>query len=63
MSNRNVNITVTVHPELPMILFVLFLVLKLCGVIAWSWWWVFAPLWIPVVLVFWFFLLFGLSLV
>ena len=32
------------------ILFVVFLVLKLCGVIAWSWWWVFAPLWIPLVL-------------
>lgn len=26
---------------------IVFLVLKLCGVIAWSWWWVFAPLWIP----------------
>ena len=26
-------------------LFLLFLALKLCGVIAWSWWWVFAPLW------------------
>lgn len=30
------------------ILFVVFLVLKLTGVIAWSWWWVTAPLWIPV---------------
>jgi hypothetical protein len=29
------------------LLFVVFLVLKLCGVIAWSWWWVTAPLWIP----------------
>lgn len=28
-------------------LFGIFLTLKLCGVIAWSWWWVFAPLWIP----------------
>lgn len=28
-------------------LFLIFLVLKLCGVIAWSWWWVTAPLWIP----------------
>jgi hypothetical protein len=27
------------------VLFVVFLVLKLCGVIAWSWWWVTAPLW------------------
>ena len=30
------------------ILFVVFLVLKLCGVIDWSWWWVTAPIWIPV---------------
>ena len=22
-----------------------FIVLKLCGVINWSWWWVLAPLW------------------
>ena len=22
-----------------------FIVLKLCGVIAWSWWWVTAPFW------------------
>lgn len=31
--------------------FVAFLVLKLCGVIAWSWWWVTAPLWIPLAIV------------
>jgi len=24
---------------------VAFIVLKLCGVIAWSWWWVTAPFW------------------
>lgn len=29
------------------LLFVLFLGLKLGNVIQWSWWWVFAPLWIP----------------
>lgn len=29
------------------LLFVVFLVLKLCGTITWSWWWVTAPLWIP----------------
>lgn len=28
------------------ILFFIFLVLKLTGVISWSWWWVTAPLWI-----------------
>lgn len=32
------------------ILFFIFLVLKLAGFIAWSWWWVFAPLWIPAVI-------------
>jgi hypothetical protein len=33
------------------LLFVVFLTLKLTGVIAWSWWWVTAPLWIPLLLV------------
>lgn len=28
------------------LLAVAFIVLKLTGVIAWSWWWVLAPLWI-----------------
>jgi len=28
------------------LLFVIFLVLKLIGVITWSWWWVTSPLWI-----------------
>lgn len=30
---------------LPMIVFLIFLVLKLTKTIAWSWWWVTAPLW------------------
>lgn len=29
------------------LLTIVFLILKLTGVIAWSWWWVFAPIWIP----------------
>lgn len=29
------------------LLLVAFIVLKLTGVISWSWWWVMAPLWIP----------------
>jgi hypothetical protein len=29
------------------LLAIVFIVLKLCGVIAWSWWWVLAPIWIP----------------
>ena len=28
-----------------------FVVLKLCGVIDWSWWWVTAPFWGPLALV------------
>ena len=30
------------------LLTIVFIVLKLCEVIAWSWWWVLAPIWIPV---------------
>jgi hypothetical protein len=30
-----------------MILFLIFMTLKLTGDIDWSWWWVTAPLWIP----------------
>lgn len=30
------------------LLTVAFVVLKLCKVITWSWWWVLAPTWIPV---------------
>lgn len=29
----------------PLLLFTVFLVLKLTNVITWSWWWVTAPLW------------------
>ena len=30
------------------VLFIVFLILKLTETITWSWWWVTAPLWIPV---------------
>lgn len=33
------------------ILALVFIVLKLCGVVSWSWWWVLSPIWIPIVLV------------
>jgi len=33
------------------LLAVAFIVLKLCNVIQWSWWWVLAPLWIPAAIV------------
>jgi len=32
------------------ILFLIFLVLKLINYIDWSWWWVTAPLWLPIAL-------------
>lgn len=28
----------------------IFFVLKIFNVITWSWWWVFSPLWLPIVL-------------
>jgi hypothetical protein len=32
------------------LLTLMFIYLKLTGVIAWSWWWVLAPIWAPVAL-------------
>lgn len=42
------------------VLFIVFLVLKLCGVIDWSWWWVTAPLWIEFAILAVFFTIFAL---
>jgi hypothetical protein len=33
------------------LLAIVFITLKLTGVIAWSWWWVLSPLWGPVAVV------------
>ena len=30
------------------VLLLVFIVLKLCKVINWSWWWVLSPIWIPI---------------
>ena len=38
------------------VLLIIFIVLKLVGSIAWSWWWVLSPLWIPIA--FWLILIF-----
>jgi hypothetical protein len=48
------NKTTSTSISLGTILFVIFLVMKLAkigDVANWSWWWVTAPLWIPLVLV------------
>lgn len=37
--------------SIPLILLVAFVTLRLLKVIAWSWWWVLAPAWVPLVLI------------
>lgn len=37
--------------SIPLILLVAFVTLKLLKVIDWSWWWVTAPVWVPLVLI------------
>jgi hypothetical protein len=34
--------------SVPTVLAIVFITLKLCGVIHWSWWWVLSPLWLTV---------------
>ena len=46
----NNKIKVIHSSSLPTLLAVAFIVLKLCGVIDWSWVWVLSPLWISVAL-------------
>jgi len=38
-------------------IFIIFLILKLCKVITWSWWWVTAPLWIPIIIIIFMFII------
>lgn len=33
------------------LLLVLFVGLKLAGIISWSWWWVLSPIWMPLLLI------------
>lgn len=49
MENKN-SVTVSCTGFCGM-LTIVFIILKLCGVIAWSWLWVLAPIWIPTALV------------
>ena len=32
----------------PSLLLLSFIILKLCNVITWSWWWVLSPVWLPI---------------
>jgi len=45
MSNET-TATVNVGFPLASILTIIFVIAKLAGKISWSWWWVFAPIWI-----------------
>ena len=45
-SKKN-NVTVNSGMKFCDVLFIVFVVLKLCKVINWSWWWVLSPFWIP----------------
>lgn len=49
MSTNNSN---SASIGLPAILGIVFIVLKLCKVITWSWWWVTAPFWlVPTIMI------------
>ena len=51
MNDRNPNLTFSLVSldNLGAILFIIFLILKLTGVINWSWLYVTMPIWIPIV--------------
>jgi hypothetical protein len=44
------NIKINFDLSVGTILTIAFVILKLIGIISWSWWWVFSPLWISVVI-------------
>lgn len=46
MSNSTKSVVVNLWP-LWIFTTTIFFILKIAGTVAWSWWWVFAPLWIP----------------
>jgi len=50
MANETTTAATNSFPFLS-ILTLIFITLKLTGYIAWSWWWVLSPLWIPFAIV------------
>ena len=52
MKNNDTNeINISIGGGFSGLLFIAFLILKLCNIITWSWWWVTAPLWMPLAFV------------
>ena len=45
---KNTDHTFEIVAGIFLVLTIVFIVLKLCGVIGWSWVWVFSPLWLSV---------------
>lgn len=39
-----------------------FVILKLCNIISWNWWWILSPIWFPIVIVLFFALIYFLYL-
>ena len=50
MNNQGNKTSIKVGSPAMGVLTVVFVILKLTGVITWSWWLVLAPLWVPVAL-------------
>lgn len=50
MNNNNKSTSVYKGIILSGLLQIIFIVLKLCGVIDWSWLWVLSPIWIGIIL-------------
>ena len=59
MSDKNVTVRGG-GISLSTVLLAIFVTLKLTGSIAWSWWWVLSPLWIPVALLLSFVVILGI---
>lgn len=36
--------------KLGVVIFLIFLILKICKLISWSWWWVTSPIWLSIVI-------------
>lgn len=47
---ENNKITIGCTSPLVVIIFLAFFLAKIYNKIDWSWWWVFSPLWIPIVI-------------
>ena len=45
------NISINIGGGFTGLLTIVFITLKLLGKIDWSWWWVLAPLWLPITIV------------